>query len=53
MALVEAIKKDKEIAELRSKWKEKKTTPFPLYNHDEYRGIEDYKEKIRQKLKHS
>jgi len=53
MALVEILRNDKEIIELRAEWEEKMSTPFPPYNYDEYYGIEDYKKKIRQRMKHS
>ena len=46
MDLIQYLKTDDEM---------KKTfvTPFPPYNWDEYNGIEDYKEKIRNKLKNT
>lgn len=53
MALIEKIRNDKKIAELKAEWKEKMNTPFPPYNYDEYSGLDDYKEKIQQRLKHS
>lgn len=51
MGLMEYLKTDKELKELRSKWKATQRTPFPPYNWDEYAGIEDYKSQIRKKLK--
>ena len=42
------LKTDKELKELRSKWKEVYNVPFPPYNWDEYAGIDDYKDKIRK-----
>ena len=51
MDLIQYLKTDDEMKNLRAKWKETFVTPFPPYNWDEYNGIEDYKEKIRNKLK--
>ena len=48
--LLQALDNDKEVQELRKIWKEKKDTPFPGYNYDQYAGIEDYKKKIRKAL---
>ena len=50
MDLIQYLKTDDEMKNLRAKWKETFVTPFPPYNWDEYNGIEDYKEKIRNKL---
>ena len=51
MELLQYLKLDEELKELRLKWKEAYGTPFPPYNWDEYAGIEDYKNQIREKLK--
>ena len=51
MDLIQYLKTDDEMKNLRAKWKETFVTPFPPYNWDEYNGIEGYKEKIRNKLK--
>ena len=51
MELLQYLKLDEELKELRLKWKEAYSTPFPPYNWDEYAGIEDYKNQIREKLK--
>ena len=48
MDLMQYLKTDDEMKNLRAKWKETFVTPFPPYN-----GIEDYKEKIRNKLKNT
>ena len=53
MDLIQYLKTDDEMKNLRAKWKETFVTPFPPYNWDEYNGIEDYKEKIRNKLKNA
>ena len=53
MDLIQYLKTDDEMKNLRAKWKETLVTPFPPYNWDEYNGIEDYKEKIRNKLKNT
>ena len=53
MDLIQYLKTDDEMKNLRVKWKETFVTPFPPYNWDEYNGIEDYKEKIRNKLKNT
>jgi hypothetical protein len=51
MELMQYLKTDEELKELRLEWKEIRHTPFPPYNWDEYAGIEDYKSQIRKKLK--
>ena len=51
MDLIQYLKTDDEMKNLRAKWKGTFVTPFPPYKWDEYNGIEDYKEKIRNKLK--
>ena len=51
MWLIQYLKTDEELKELRSRWKEMYSAPFPPYNWDEYDGIEDYKTQIRNKLK--
>lgn len=53
MDLIEYLKTDDELKKLRVKWKEIFDTPFPTYNWDEYNGIDDYKEKLRSKLKNT
>ncbi len=50
MNLVQYLKNDEDLAEMRSRWMQIYKTPFPPYNYDEYDGIEDYKEKLRAKL---
>lgn len=50
MGLIQYLKTDEELKELRSRWKEMYSAPFPPYNWDEYDGIEDYKTQIRNKL---
>ena len=51
MDLIQYLKTDDELKNLRAKWKETFATPFPPYNWDEYAGIEDYKSQIQKKLK--
>ncbi len=51
MDLIQYLKTDDEMKNLRAKWKETFATPFPPYNWDEYAGIEDYKSQIQKKLK--
>ena len=51
MGLMQYLKTDEELKELRSRWKDTYSAPFPPYNWDEYDGIEDYKTQIRNKLK--
>ena len=53
MDLIQRLRADAELKDLRLKWKEVFDTPFPPYNWDEYGGIDDYKEKIRSKLKNT
>ena len=50
MNLVQYLKNDEDLAEMRSRWMQIYKTPFPPYNYAEYDGIEDYKEKLRAKL---
>ena len=50
MGLIQYLKTDEELKELRSRWKEMYSAPFPPYNWDEYDGIEDYKTQIRNKI---
>ena len=51
MEIIKRMRSDEEIQQLRVEWKEKMNSPFPLYNYDEYSSLEDYKEKIKRKLK--
>lgn len=53
MDLIQRLRADAELKDLRLKWKEVFDTPFPPYNWDEYGGIDDYKEKLRSKLKNT
>ncbi|MFQ7033980.1 MAG: hypothetical protein ACLRRJ_13955 [Clostridium sp.] len=46
MDLIQYLKTDDEMKNLRAKWK-RLLSPFPPYNWDEYNGIEDYKEKSK------
>ena len=39
MDLIQYLKTDDEMKNLRAKWKETFVTPFPPYNWDEYNGI--------------
>lgn len=50
MKLIQFLKNDEEIKELRIAWKKVYSAPFPPYNWDEYNGVEEYKEKIREKI---
>ena len=38
MDLIQYLKTDDEMKNLRAKWKETFVTPFPPYNWDEYNG---------------
>ena len=49
--LMEVLRNDQELQKMRKEWKERTSCPFPPYNYDEYGGIEDYKNKIRERLK--
>jgi hypothetical protein len=51
--LLRALDEDKEVQQMKKEWKEKMTIPFPGYNYDEYGGIDDYKQKIRERLNKS
>ena len=50
MRMLEVIRNDKEIQQFRHEWEEKFTQPFPLWNYDEFGGIDDYKQRIRDAL---
>lgn len=50
MNLLQYLKTDAEMQELRLRWKEVFDTPFPPYNWDEYNGVGDYKNKIKSKI---
>lgn len=49
--LIEYLRTDAELQEMRKEWKEKFKEPFPGFNFDEYGNMEYYKEKIREGLK--
>lgn len=45
------IRNDEEIKALRKEWNEKITDRmFPLFHFETYRGIEDYKQRVRAEL---
>lgn len=48
MGIIELLRSDEELDELRKVWKEKKLEPLPPFNFDEYSGITDYKNKIKK-----
>ena len=50
MKIVETLQKDKELQELKKKYKEKYNKNAPPYNYDEYNSIEDYKKDLKSKL---
>lgn len=50
MKILDAIRDDEELNKFRQEWKEKFTQPFPPWNYDQYGGIDDYKQKIREAL---
>lgn len=51
MKLMEYLRTDEELKQLREEWKTKFTRSFPPYNYDEYGGIDDYKQRIKNALK--
>jgi hypothetical protein len=51
MTLIEYLRTDKELIELRKEWKEKTDKPFPLFNNDEFGDISSYKSAIKDMLK--
>jgi len=51
MEILEKLKNDPEIKQLKEEWGNKTSSPFPIYHFNLYLGIEDYKKKIRAKLK--
>ena len=48
--LLEFLRTDEELNKLREEWYAKFEDDFPLFNTDEYNGIDDYKNKIREKI---
>ena len=50
MKIVEVIKNDEEIQQLRQEWKEKFVDAFPLWNYDCFGGLDDYKRRIKRAL---
>lgn len=44
---IEVIKNDKEIQMLKKQYEEKYDENPPPYNYDEYLGLDDYKEKLK------
>lgn len=51
MNLMQVINRDKEIQELKDDYKEKYGKNAPPYNYDQYKGIEDYKKKLKELMK--
>ena len=50
MTLMEYLRNDKELQALREEWQKSSNDSFPPYNTDEYNGITDYKNKIKERL---
>ncbi len=50
MKILEVIRNDPEIQQLKKKWKETFIQSFPLWSHDQFMGIDDYKQQIREAL---
>lgn len=50
MKIMGFLRTDEELKDLRKRWYKKTEKSFPPYNTDEYNGILDYKEKIKEKL---
>lgn len=50
MTLIEYLRQDKELIQMRKEWKEKTNDSFPLFNNDEFGDIESYKAAIRNML---
>ncbi len=49
--IVSQIRNDEEIKSMRKEWNEKiKDRTFPLFHFETYKGIEDYKERVRIEL---
>ena len=51
MKIVEEIRNDKEIQQLKREYKEKHNKNAPPFNYDQYASIEDYKNKLRKMVK--
>ncbi len=48
--MMEYLRNDAELQQLRKEWKEKFTRPFPGWNYDCYGGVDDYKQRIKMAL---
>lgn len=52
MKIVDELKKDNDIQQLKKLYKEKFKKNAPPYNYDEYAGIEDYKMQLKKMIEH-
>lgn len=48
--MMEYLRNDAELQQLRKEWKEKFTRSFPGWNYDCYGGVDDYKQRIKMAL---
>lgn len=48
--MLECLRNDEELRQLREAWGKRFEQPFPPWNYDCYRGIDDYKQKIKEAL---
>lgn len=51
MEILKKLANDKEYKKLREEWGLVSNEPFPLFHHTQYLGIDDYKDKLKEKLK--
>ena len=51
MKIVEELRKDKEIQQLKNDYKKKYNKNAPPFNYDQYKGIDDYKIKLKELVK--
>lgn len=49
--IIDLLREDKEITAMRKEWAENYSNePIPLFNHDQYFSIDEYKERLKSEL---
>lgn len=48
--MLEYLRNDEELGKYRKDWEKKFGQPFPPWNYDSYRGVDDYKQRIKEAL---
>lgn len=51
MKIVEELRKDQEVQQLKEDYRKKYGKNAPPYNYDQYKGIDDYKKKLKELVK--